>query len=112
MCVCDVKKKEEQEAKAVTFRGSSFFGRNCGLLRGFPSSPVVKNLPAMQGIQETWLDPGSGRSHTGSPSTAAHSSILAWRIPWAEEPGGCGPWGLKESDTTEVTEHTRRHAVT
>ena len=33
----------------------------------------------------------------------AHSSILAWRIPWAEEPGGYSPWGHKESDMTEVT---------
>ena len=33
---------------------------------------------------------------------ATHSSILAWRIPWAEEPGGLySPWGRKESDTTE-----------
>ena len=31
---------------------------------------------------------------------ATHSSILAWKIPWAEEPGG-GPWGPKESDVTE-----------
>ena len=30
---------------------------------------------------------------------ATHSSILAWRIPWTEEPGR--PWGCKESDTTE-----------
>ena len=37
--------------------------------------------------------------------TAAHSSILAWRIPWTEEPGG--PWstGSRESDTTEATKH-------
>ena len=35
-----------------------------------------------------------------------HSSDLAWRIPWAEEPGGYSPWGLKESDTTELTKHT------
>ena len=34
---------------------------------------------------------------------ATHSSILAWRIPWTEEPGGYSPWGLKELDTTEVT---------
>ena len=26
---------------------------------------------------------------------------LAWEIPWMEEPGGCSPWGLEESDTTE-----------
>ena len=33
---------------------------------------------------------------------ATRSSILAWRIPWAEEPG-CSPQGRKESDTTEAT---------
>ena len=33
---------------------------------------------------------------------ATHSSILAWRIPWTEEPGGLySPRGRKESDTTE-----------
>ena len=34
---------------------------------------------------------------------ATHSSILAWQIPWTEEPGGLSPWGRKESDTTEHT---------
>ena len=37
---------------------------------------------------------------------AAHSRILAWRIPWTEEPGGLQPMGSQESDTTECT-HTR-----
>ena len=37
---------------------------------------------------------------------ATHSSILAWRIPWTEEHGGCGPWGLNELDTTEQLTHT------
>ena len=32
---------------------------------------------------------------------APHSSPLAWKIPWAEEPGGCSPRGHEESDTTE-----------
>ena len=32
---------------------------------------------------------------------APHSSTLAWKIPWTEEPGGCGPWGRWGSDTTE-----------
>ena len=32
---------------------------------------------------------------------ATHSSILAWEIPWTEEPGGYSPWGCKKSDTTE-----------
>ena len=35
---------------------------------------------------------------------ATHSSILAWRIPWTEEPGS--PCDCKESDTTEATNHT------
>ena len=32
---------------------------------------------------------------------ATHSSILAWGIPWTEEPGSYSPWGDKGSDTTE-----------
>ena len=32
---------------------------------------------------------------------ATHSGVLAWRIPWTEEPGGLPWWGRKESDTTE-----------
>jgi len=32
---------------------------------------------------------------------ATHSSVLAWRIPWTEEPGGLSPWGHKEVDVTE-----------
>ena len=46
--------------------------------------------------------PGSGRSlEEGTPT---HSSILAQRIPWTEEPGRYGPWDSKESDMTEATE--------
>ena len=54
-----------------------------------------KNLPAMQ---ETWLR-SLGREYPLEKGMATHSSILAWRIPWTEEPGGL--WGRKESDTTE-----------
>ena len=36
---------------------------------------------------------------------ATHSSILSWRIPWTEGLAGHGPWGLRESDMTEVTKH-------
>ena len=36
---------------------------------------------------------------------ATHSIILAWRIPWTEEPGGYSPWANKESDRTKHT-HT------
>ena len=58
---------------------------------------MVKNLPA---VQETrvqsllWEDPLM-------KGMVTHSSILAWRIPWTEEPGGYSAWGHKESDVTE-----------
>ena len=39
---------------------------------------------------------------------ATHSSILAWRIPWTEEPG-YSPWGPKKYDTTEATWHMHMH---
>ena len=47
---------------------------------------MVKNLPANAGdIRDTGLTPGSGRSL--EEGIATHSSIIAWRIPWTEEPG-------------------------
>ena len=47
---------------------------------------MVKNPPANAGDREdTGLIPGLGRSP--GEGMATHSSILAWRIPWAEEPG-------------------------
>ena len=45
---------------------------------------TVKNLPAMQ---ETWVR-SLGSEDPLEEGTATHSSILAWRIPWTEEPGG------------------------
>ena len=48
------------------------------------SGSVVKNLPAMQ---ETWVQ-SLGREDALEQGTATHASILAWRIPWTEEPGG------------------------
>ena len=41
-----------------------------------------------------------------------HSSVLAWRIPWTEEPGRLWSMGgRKELDTTEVTKHTQPSRV-
>ena len=42
-----------------------------------------------------------GREDPLEEGMATHSSILAWRIPWTEEPVGYSPWVLKESDMTE-----------
>ena len=50
---------------------------------------TVKNLPAMW---ETW-DRSLGREDPLEKGMATHSSILAWRIPWLEEPGGLESMG-------------------
>ena len=51
---------------------------------------MVNNLPA---IQETQSIPGSGRSP--EKEMATHSSILAWEIPWTEEPSRLQSMGLQ-----------------
>ena len=54
---------------------------------GFPSGSAVKNPPAIQKTQERWV-PSMDREDRLEEGVAIHSSILAWRIPWTEEPGG------------------------
>ena len=51
---------------------------------------TVKCLPTMQ---ETWVH-SLGQEDLLEKEMATHSSILAWRIPWAEEPGGLQSMGL------------------
>ena len=58
---------------------------------------MVKSLPAMQ---ETWVR-SLGQEDPLEKEMATHSSILAWKIPWTEEPGRLQSMGHKESDTTE-----------
>ena len=50
---------------------------------GFPGSSTVKNLPAMR---ETWVQI-LGQEDPLEKAVVTHSSILAWEIPWTEEPG-------------------------
>ena len=69
---------------------------------GFPHGLVVKSQPAMQEMQVRslgWEDPLE-------KEVATHSSILAWEIPWTEQPGGLLSWGYKESDLS--TRHQSR----
>ena len=60
---------------------------NTILYTGFPSGSAVKNLPASQELQEMQFR-SLGWEGPLADGTATHSSILAWRIPWTEEPGG------------------------
>ena len=52
-------------------------------------SQMVKNLPAMQ---ETWVCP-LGQEDSLKKGMATHSSVLAWKIPWTEEPDGLESMG-------------------
>ena len=65
---------------------------------GGPNRPLVQmvmNLPAMQKTQVQSL----GREDPQEKEMATHSSILAWRSPWTEEPGGLHSMGSKKSQT-------------
>ena len=64
---------------------------------GFPGTSAIKTLPANAG--DTGLIPGSGRYLEEKMTT--HSSILAWKIPWTEEPDRLQSMGLQKSDMTE-----------
>ena len=58
---------------------------------------MVKNLPAMQETQVRSLS----QEDPLEKGTVTHSSVLAWRIPWTEDPEGYSPSGHNESDRTE-----------
>ena len=65
---------------------------------------MVKNLPAMQ---DRSLIPGLERSL--EKEMATHYSILAWEIPWAEEPDELHSMGVtNKSDMTEVTQQQQQ----
>ena len=58
---------------------------------------MVKNLPVMQ---ETWV-PSLDQEDPLEKEMATHSSVIAWRIPWTEEPGRLQSMGSQESDRIE-----------
>ena len=59
----------------------------------------VKNLPAIQETQVRSL----GRGDPLEEEMATHSSLLAWRLSWTEEPGRLEFMGSQESDMTYMT---------
>ena len=58
---------------------------------GFPGGSMVKNPPTMQEMQVRSL----GGEDPLKKEMATHTSILAWEIPWTEEPGGLQSMGLQ-----------------
>ena len=61
-------------------------------------------------IQETWIR-FLGREDLLEKGMATHSSILAWRIPWTEKPGGLQTMGSQKSDTTERLTHNTQQRM-
>ena len=64
----------------------------------------VKNLPAMQEIKGSQVQ-SLGWEDPLQEGMATHSSILAWRIPWTEEPGGLRSMGSQRIGHKSVTKH-------
>ena len=66
---------------------------------------MVKNLPAMQ---ETWVR-FLGQEDMLEKGMATHSSILAWKMPWTEEPGRLHFMGVTKSQTRLSNSHFQFH---
>ena len=80
------------------------------VISGFLGASMVKNLPPVQDSQETqvWFLVQEDPLEEGM---APHSIILAWRIPWTEDPGGLQFIGLQWVGYNWVAEHTHSTAT-
>ena len=78
---------------------------------GFPSGSVIKNPPAMQETQETWVQ-SLGWEEPLEEGMATHSTFLAWRIPWTEEPGGLQSKGSQRVGHHKTAEDARKQIDT
>ena len=74
---------------------------------------AVKNLSAMQETQEVCVQ-SLGWEDSLEEEMAPHSSILAWKIPWTEEPSGLQSTGLQRirHDSADTHTHTHTHTHT
>ena len=72
---------------------------------GFPGGQMVKNIPAMQ-EPRVWFLSGEDPLEKRMPT---HSSILAWRISWAEEPGGLQSMGSQRDGHNLVTNTNKEY---
>ena len=77
-------------------------------LNGASPMAQLKSLLAVQEMQEAWVQ-SLGQEDPLEEDMATHSSVLAWRIPWTEEPAGLQPGGHSESDTTERPSGAHTH---
>ena len=78
------------------------------LYLGFPGGSVAKELSAVSEMQEmqVW---SLGQEDPLEEEMTTHCSILAWKIPWTEEPGGLQSMGSQRVGYDRVTKHTLIH---
>ena len=93
-----VKKKIHRHVQGMKYKLCDFSNSACDLsiliCQASQVAPVVKNLPANAGDTEMQFQ-SWGQEDSLEEEMASHSSILAWTIPWTEEPGGLQSMGLQ-----------------
>ena len=87
-----------------------WFGGQPRLTRASPMAQQVKNPPATQEIQEmsVW---SLGQEDPLEEGMTTHFSILAWKIPWTEEPGGLQSMGSRRGGHDWANKHTHKHST-
>ena len=79
-------------------------------MRPLGASLVAQSVKYLSAMQETWVR-SLGQEDPLEKDMATHSSILAQRIPWTEEPGGLQSMGSQELDATQRLNHHHCHEV-
>ena len=77
------------------------------VLKYYSLAQWVKNLPSLQDTQVQFL----GQEDPLEKEMATHSSLLAWRIPWMEEPGRLQSMGSQELRSEQLNHHQTRLTV-
>ena len=93
------------ESECVLLPGETEWLWDPGCVRASQVAQCQRTRLPVQETQEMWV---RSLEKTLEKEVATHSRILAWKIPWTEEPGGLSPWGHKELDMTEHA-HTHTH---
>ena len=91
VCICEMKAKEWLSPTLKNWWEDQ--GSNCSSVQG--ALHFLRMIFILQQSKNT-----GGYAYQMEKGMATHSSVLAWRIPWTEEPGGLQPTGLQESDMT------------
>ena len=75
-----------------------------------PSGSVIKKPPPMEEMQEMWVRSLGGEDPL-QEEMATHSSILAWKFPWTEEPGGLLPMGSQRVRHGRASTYPKRSSL-